>query len=109
MLVAVREDNNIYSINLQTLEVSSLFSALWYLHVFQKTKLNMNANGDDHVSFSAMDINATPDGRYYLVSTDKDRMILYKYGSSAHVRSISAVTVALLHVAVGHCCFVNGL
>lgn len=72
LLIAVREDNNIYSIDLDT---------------FEKIKFNMNANDDNHVSFSAMDITPTPDGKHYLVSTDKDRLILFKYGSSAHVRS----------------------
>jgi len=77
LLIAAREDNNIYSINLDT---------------FERTKYNMNANGDNHVSFSAMDITPTPDGKHYLVSTDKDRLILFKYGSSNHVRSYYGAT-----------------
>ncbi len=61
----------------------------------------MNSNGDNHVSFSALDINISPDGKYILVTTglfrcscallrinfsiDRDRLILYKIGASDHV------------------------
>lgn len=31
--------------------------------------MNMNAFGDDYVSFTAMDLNLSPDGKYLLVCT----------------------------------------
>ena len=46
----------------------------------------MNANGDDHVSFSAMDVRCSPDGKLVAVSTDKDRIIILETGSEQQVR-----------------------
>ena len=40
------------------------------LHMYlQCSYLNMNAFGDDYVSFTAMDLSLSPDGNYLLVST----------------------------------------
>lgn len=39
--------------------------------------INMNENGDEWVSFSPMDVSFSPDSQWILVSTDKDRVILY--------------------------------
>ncbi|EGD82211.1 hypothetical protein PTSG_02882 [Salpingoeca rosetta] len=51
------------------------------LHVYdiackQTDYINMNELLDDYVSFSAMDACVSPDGRYVLVATDRDRLIL---------------------------------
>ena len=36
----------------------------------------MNAIGDDFISFTAMDVSFSPNGKYLLVSTDKNRIIM---------------------------------
>lgn len=51
------------------------------LHVFdvdthETDMINMNELKDDYVSFSAMDCSLSPDGKYVLVATDKDRVLL---------------------------------
>lgn len=43
----------------------------------------MNAKGDDHVSFTALHMQFSPDGEYLLVNTDKDRLILYSMSSGS--------------------------
>lgn len=40
--------------------------------------MNMNALGDDHVSFTASHLAASPDGAYLLVSTDGPRIIMFR-------------------------------
>lgn len=45
----------------------------------------MNATLDDHISFSALDVNFSPDENYILVSTDRDRVIMYRIGNSTPV------------------------
>jgi len=62
--VSVRDDNHLRAIDVgSTGEVSDL--------------LNMNANGDDHVSFTALDLAASQDGRYLLAATDRDKLVLF--------------------------------
>ncbi|PRP84304.1 hypothetical protein PROFUN_07605 [Planoprotostelium fungivorum] len=65
-----------------------------YLQIFDlnngnvKTKFNMNAAGDDHVSFSAVHMMFSPtDPQYLLVATDRSRSILYREGESVPVRN----------------------
>eukprot|EP01117_Protostelium_nocturnum_P019229 TRINITY_DN8280_c0_g1_i2.p1 TRINITY_DN8280_c0_g1~~TRINITY_DN8280_c0_g1_i2.p1 ORF type:complete len:409 (+),score=118.06 TRINITY_DN8280_c0_g1_i2:67-1293(+) len=65
-----------------------------YLQIFnlangnEKTKLNMNEKGDDHVSFSALNIQFHPtDDSFFLVATDRGRMILYQQGNSVPLRN----------------------
>ena len=41
-------------------------------------KVNMNALGDDHVSFSARQLAVSPDQRFLLVSTDSPRILLFR-------------------------------
>jgi len=73
LVISVRGDNYLHSIDLTTMN---------------KTKFNMNANHDDHVSFNAMDLSLSPlNNDYLLVSTDKNRMILYRMGNSTPVRN----------------------
>lgn len=45
----------------------------------------MNAALDDHVSFTALDVVFSPDDKYILVATDRDRLILYHIGNSTPV------------------------
>lgn len=72
IIFAVREDNYFHEIG---------------LHDFKEIKWNMNANMDDHISFSVLNISFSEDEEYLLVSTDRDRVILYRYGSSNPVRN----------------------
>ncbi|KAJ3443273.1 hypothetical protein M0812_09107 [Anaeramoeba flamelloides] len=72
MIVAVRNENNLYYINCETLKVD---------------KINLNENLDNHVSFSAMHLSLSPDEKYLLVTTDKDRIITYLYKSSIQLRN----------------------
>ncbi|KAF2073180.1 hypothetical protein CYY_005497 [Polysphondylium violaceum] len=60
---------------------------LHYLNVddFTITRYNMNINGDDHVSFSAMEFSVTD--KYLLVSTDRNRLILFKLHSDKQMRN----------------------
>ncbi|KAN0000018.1 hypothetical protein ACTFIZ_008463 [Dictyostelium cf. discoideum] len=64
-----------------------------YLHYldtegdFSVERYNMNVNGDDHVSFSAMEFSITPDKKYLLVSTDLNRLILFKLNSNKQIRN----------------------
>lgn len=41
-------------------------------------KVNMNALGDDHVSFTASQLNVSPCGKYLLVSTDGTRIVMFR-------------------------------
>lgn len=40
--------------------------------------MNMNAMGDDHVSFSASHLAASPCKKYLLVSTEGSRIIMFR-------------------------------
>ena len=40
--------------------------------------INMNAIGDEHVSFSARQLDVSPDGRHLLVTTDSPRILLLR-------------------------------
>lgn len=51
------------------------------------TRRNLNANKDDHVSFSVLDLAFSPDGQALLVQTDIQRIILLHYGTFAHLRN----------------------
>ncbi|CAG8699907.1 1995_t:CDS:1, partial [Racocetra persica] len=74
LIVGIRESNYLYYINLQHTKFKR--------QNFEITKHNMNANGDNWVSFTAMDIVASPNngGKYLLVATDDDngRIIMFK-------------------------------
>lgn len=64
-----------------------------YLHYFnpenwQETKFNMNSNqADDHVSFTAMDLALSRDDKHLLVSTDKNRAIIYAVAKPLQLRN----------------------
>jgi COMPASS component SWD3 len=79
LVVAVRDDNYLHYIDLNS---------------YEDTVYNMNENGDDYVSFTAMDLSASPhnDGRYLLVSTDRNgRLILFRTHSSEQLRNFYGV------------------
>ena len=44
----------------------------------EHSKVNMNAMGDDHVSFSASHLAVSPCQQYLLVSTDGSRIIMFR-------------------------------
>eukprot|EP01102_Stenamoeba_stenopodia_P009656 TRINITY_DN2851_c2_g1_i1.p1 TRINITY_DN2851_c2_g1~~TRINITY_DN2851_c2_g1_i1.p1 ORF type:complete len:397 (-),score=99.39 TRINITY_DN2851_c2_g1_i1:95-1285(-) len=72
LIASIRDDNYLNYINTET---------------FKITRVNMNSNGDDHVSFTALDIAVSPSGNHILIATDKDRLILYRNGSEVQVRN----------------------
>ncbi|KAH3723033.1 Protein will die slowly [Pelomyxa schiedti] len=62
-----------------------------YLHVldltsFETTYVNVNATGDDHVSFSIMDL-CLSSSNLLLASTDRSRVILFRSESSTQLRN----------------------
>jgi COMPASS component SWD3 len=94
LVVSMRENNYLHYIDLNTFDIE---------------KYNMNANGDDHVSFTAMDISPSPhnDGAYILVSTDKSRVILFRTRSSEQLRNFYGVTMEELFTP-RHCWHPSG-
>lgn len=64
-----------------------------YLHYYDteswlETKFNMNLNPlDDHVSFTAMDLSLSKDGKKLLVSTDKSRVIMFSTATPLQIRN----------------------
>ena len=55
----------------------------------EHSKVNMNAMGDDHVSFSASHLAASPCNKYLLVSTEGSRVIMFRVqGTVAHAQCI---------------------
>ncbi len=95
LLVGVRDDNCLHCVDMNT---------------FEQRPINMNANKDDHVSFTALQLTCTADGNYVLISTgiycicfahvntlslvlcsymiwcaDHDRLLLLHLASSQHV------------------------
>lgn len=47
----------------------------------------MNASGDDHVSFTAMGLSSSANGKFLLVATDRNQIILYRTKTAKHVRN----------------------
>lgn len=47
-------------------------------------RVNLNASGDDHVSFFARHLVPSPCGRFLLVSTDTGRLLVLRTGSWQH-------------------------
>lgn len=72
LAIGSREDHLIHLVNLNSLE---------------RREINMNALGDTHISFTPMDLSVSPNGRYLLVSTDKDRLILYSLATGNVIRT----------------------
>eukprot|EP01091_Cochliopodium_minus_P017374 TRINITY_DN6792_c0_g1_i1.p1 TRINITY_DN6792_c0_g1~~TRINITY_DN6792_c0_g1_i1.p1 ORF type:complete len:384 (+),score=97.19 TRINITY_DN6792_c0_g1_i1:32-1183(+) len=70
LVCGIRDDNHLYYLNLETQ---------------QRSKYNMNANGDNHVSFFAMDVVCSE--KYVLVTTNNDRTILFFLESEKQARN----------------------
>ena len=63
--------------------------------VFQEDeRVNMNALGDDHVSFSASHLAASPCGEYLLVSTDGPRIVMFRIAGDDASRFCSLNDIA---------------
>ncbi len=78
LVVTVRDDNYLH---------------LYDLNTRKKTDFNMNATLDEHVSFTALDINFSPDDELILITTDKSRLIVYRMESgSTPVRNFYGAT-----------------
>jgi COMPASS component SWD3 len=69
LVIGVRGDNMLHFVELNTLKVE---------------KFNMNETGDDWVSFSPLDVQVSPNGKYVAVYTDSKsgRVIVYHYKSN---------------------------
>ena len=89
LAVSVRSDNKLYFVTVPSLATRTM---------------NMNAFGDDFVSFTAMVVSYSPSGKYLLVSTDKDRLILFDRMTgtqvSGHVCVWCVLCVCVLCVCV---------
>ncbi|XP_062518634.1 uncharacterized protein LOC134193812 [Corticium candelabrum] len=72
-VVGVRDDYRLHSYELSGNEVE------------KRPFVNLNALGDSFVSFTAMDVSLSFDDRYILVSTDKNRLILYSTATGQQV------------------------
>uniref|UniRef100_A0A7S0DEX7 Anaphase-promoting complex subunit 4 WD40 domain-containing protein n=1 Tax=Amorphochlora amoebiformis TaxID=1561963 RepID=A0A7S0DEX7_9EUKA len=73
LYVSLQEDNYIHSIDTKAMKKGDRY--------------NMNSFEDDHVSFSALDLRCSYDGKYLLVGTDKDRVIMFASNSNKQVRN----------------------
>jgi len=71
IIVSVREDNYLNYIHLLS---------------YQIRRVNMNANLDDHISFTALDLSLSPNSSHLLVATDKSRIIMFRTGTSIQLR-----------------------
>jgi len=72
LLIGARDDNYLHLVDLNTMK---------------DERFNMNAAKDDHVSFTPLDVSFSPDDEFILVSTDRDRLIMYHVGNSNPVRN----------------------
>eukprot|EP01137_Pigoraptor_chileana_P021958 Opistho-2@86336 len=79
LAVSAREDNYLYFVEMTS-------------GSFTRSRVNMNAYGDDWVSFSAMELSYSPNNKYLLVSTDKDRLILFLRETGEQVRNFYGAT-----------------
>lgn len=76
LIVAPREDNYLHYFDTEN---------------FNEKLINMNAHGDEHVSFTAMDLSVSADGKSLLTSTDKNRVIMFAIGTSIQTRNFWGV------------------
>ncbi|OAD04780.1 hypothetical protein MUCCIDRAFT_155716 [Mucor lusitanicus CBS 277.49] len=74
LVVGVRDDNYLHYINLENM---------------QQQRINMNATGDDWVSFSPICISVSSDGSQLLCTTDhkSGRTILFETGTSRQIQN----------------------
>jgi WD40 repeat protein len=59
--------------------------------------VNMNAAGDDHVSFYARHLAPSPCGRFLLVSTDGARMLVLRTDGWGHCRALHGLPAEQFH------------
>ncbi|KAJ0407033.1 hypothetical protein ATCC90586_004827 [Pythium insidiosum] len=57
-------------------------------HTMEKERINMNQDGIEHVSYTIMDLRASPSGKYLLAATDKDRHFVFPIKGNAVLRSL---------------------
>ncbi|KAL3139799.1 hypothetical protein ABBQ38_004100 [Trebouxia sp. C0009 RCD-2024] len=63
------------------------------LQLKEHSKVNMNAMGDDHVSFSASHLAASPCKKYLLVSTEGSRIIMFRIQDWTQARNFYGLNV----------------
>eukprot|EP00884_Botryococcus_braunii_P021127 jgi/Botrbrau1/7699/Bobra.0159s0136.1 len=74
-----------------------------YLRLFntvtlrEDRRINMNALGDDHVSFSATQLRRSPCGRFLLVSSDGPRLIMFRLSDWSQARSFYGLPIENFH------------
>ena len=68
MALSVRGDNYLHYIGLRS---------------GRKVRVNLNEQGDEHVSFSVLDLAPSPNGRYLLAATDRSRHIMLRTPDAA--------------------------
>ncbi|KAJ3018094.1 hypothetical protein HKX48_003170 [Thoreauomyces humboldtii] len=81
LVVGSRDDNCLHYIDMDP------------SRAYPSTPYNMNANGDDWISFTAMDISPSPSGRHLAVYTDSKagRIILFRARTSTQARNLWGV------------------
>jgi COMPASS component SWD3 len=72
VMIAVRDDNYFHYVDSRTMT---------------KTRANMNEHGDEHVSYTVMDLALSPNGKHVLCATDKHRHIVFRPGTSDKLRN----------------------
>ncbi|KAF0694134.1 Aste57867_14974 [Aphanomyces stellatus] len=72
LVLAVRDDCYVHYVDCATLE---------------KTRLNMNVDGIEHVSYTIMDMQTSPSGDFLLVATDANRHFVVKVQSNVVLRN----------------------
>ncbi|KAI3436853.1 hypothetical protein D9Q98_006263 [Chlorella vulgaris] len=65
--------------------------------VREEARINMNARGDDHVSFSAAHLALSPCARLVLVSADNGRLLVYERQGWSLLRSIFGLPTEQFH------------
>ncbi|KAI9095138.1 WD40-repeat-containing domain protein [Phlyctochytrium arcticum] len=78
IVIGTRDDNHLHCIDLDPTQA------------FPDTKINMNSNGDNWVSFTPMDIVPSPDERILAVYTDSKagRIILFETRTNRQIRNL---------------------
>jgi len=77
LIIGSRDDNYLHFLDIDKLQ--------------ETTKVNMNSNGDNFISFTPMHASYSPNGNYVLISTDKNRLILFKAGYALQARNFYGV------------------
>lgn len=72
-VVSIREENYLFHYKIEDFRATEV------------GRINLNALGDDHVSFTALDVSFSPDDRLILVSTDKQHQLLIDAESGRHL------------------------